>query len=295
MPEVEEAVGTQSLFTKEIIVYKYVDDNVICEKLNLGRVEKTDKWGIIVKEKQAIVSQNAFRSIVRNAIAKGMKVNNDKTCILCISDNMTYTPSAFIETEEGERIDSCDSLKVLGFHFESKPTVRKHVETVIKKFRQRYWFLRHLRKLGFNEHELVRVYKINVLPIADYTDVVYHSLMTDDLDEALENAQNGALKCIFDPRLSARALREKSGLSTLRNRRVDHIDKFARKCAASQRFGHLFPKRDRVRNTRTHEEYIEEFARCERLRNSPLFFMRRRLNGKVGMTYGERNREFREA
>ena len=35
--------------------------------------------------------------------------------------------------------------------------------------------------------------------------------------------------------------------------------------------------------------YVEFFARCERLKNSPLFYMRRRLNGKEGRVHGRRN------
>ena len=43
------------------------------------------------------------------------------------------------------------------------------------------------------------------------------------------------------------------------------------------------------------EAFLEEFARCNRLRDSPLFYMRRRLNGKEGKTYGQRNMEYRDA
>ena len=40
---------------------------------------------------------------------------------------------------------------------------------------------------------------------------------------------------------------------------------------------------------------MEEFARCNRLRDSPIFYMRRRLNGKEGKSYGSRNRDYRDA
>ena len=40
---------------------------------------------------------------------------------------------------------------------------------------------------------------------------------------------------------------------------------------------------------------MEEQARCNRLRDSPIFYMRRRLNGKEGKTYGERNKDYRDA
>ena len=61
----------------------------------------------------------------------------------------------------------------------------------------------------------------------------------------------------------------------------------------SDRFTSWFPKRVRARNTWGGELYLEQFARCDRLKNSPLFHMRRRLNGKEGKAISERNAERR--
>ena len=41
--------------------------------------------------------------------------------------------------------------------------------------------------------ELVKVYKPMILPSADYCNVVYHSLLTNELDEKLDRMQNHAL------------------------------------------------------------------------------------------------------
>ena len=289
------AVGTQVLVRKLTRIYKYVDDNVISEKINFGQTPTALLNGHPTKDKLAISSQNAFRTIVRAALAKGMKVNNGKTNILCISDPLNHLRKVHMFTEEGERLDSTEEMKVLGFTFSSRPTVHAHVDSIIKKFRQRYWSLRHLKKVGFDNAELVRVYKCNILPLADYAAVIYHSLLTDEQDEQLENAQTSALKCIFNHCLSARKLRKLAGIDSLRKRRIKLTDKFAAKCIGSERFAYLFPEKTSRRSTRnTGEKYVEEFARCDRLRNSPLFYMRRRMNGKEGKTYGERYRIYRE-
>ena len=121
---------------------------------------------------------------------------------------------------------------------------------------------------------------------------VYHSMLTDSQDEALERLQVHALKCIYGPGLSGRKMRDMSGLTTLRERRIIHCDNFAVKCARSDRFGHWFPK-NTGRKTRNTDEYLEEFARCDRLYYSPIYYMRRRLNGKPGKTYGLRNAQYR--
>ena len=73
------------------------------------------------------------------------------------------------------------------------------------------------------------------------------------------------------------------------------VDDFAAKAEASPRFSAWFPKKVGVRAaSRVKEVYQETFARCDRLRNSPVHYMRRCLNGKQGKSYGERNRKYRD-
>ena len=112
-----------------------------------------------------------------------------------------------------------------------------------KRFRQKLWALFNLKKNGFSKEELVTAYKSSIRPVADYLDVVYHSMLTDDLDEELDRLQNQALRIIFGRqpdgrRIGGRQLRRLAGITSLRDRRVEHCDKFAQKCAASSRFGH---------------------------------------------------------
>ena len=76
-------------------------------------------------------------------------------------------------------------------------------------------------------------------------------------------------------------MRKRSGLETLRARRIVQADKFAEKAAGSDRFAHWFPMRT-SRTTRGGDKYMESYARCDRLYNSPIYYMRRRLNGKEG-------------
>ena len=156
--------------------------------------------------------------------------------------------------------------------------------------------MRNLKANGFNEEELVQVYKTVIQLVAEYGCVVFHSSLTDNQDERLERLQDHALKCIYGTDLSARRLRGKSGLDTLRSRREEINRKFAVKCAKDPVFERWFPLKTSRRSTRNGpgEVYKEEKARCERLMNSPLFYFRRVLNGKIGKTYGTRNREYRE-
>ena len=156
--------------------------------------------------------------------------------------------------------------------------------------------LRNLKKSGFSQEELLMVYKSMIRPTAEYACVVFHPGLTDVQDESLERLQNHALRCIYDPFLSARKLREIAGVLSLRERRVEICDKFAKKSLANPRFQHWFPtkmSRTSLRGGKNSEKFQEFKARCDRLYYSPLFYLRRRLNGKPGKTYGLRNAEYR--
>ena len=77
-------------------------------------------------------------------------------------------------------------MKMLGFHFGPKPSVNYHIEALKRRFRQRTWILNHLKHAGFNSEELAKVYRTIVRPVADYMSVVYHSMLSDRLDEEIE-------------------------------------------------------------------------------------------------------------
>ena len=275
---------------------KYVDDNAQEESLNFENATRITVLGDPVRVKRATASQNVFRHITRRAEEKGMKVNTKKTNLLCISDSLNYKTCTYLEDRDGVRIDSGDKLKLLGWHFSSRPTVDAYLDVLKRRFRERYWVLRHLKHNGFTNDELLKVYTAIVRPVADYMSEIYHSMMTDGQDEAVERLQSHALRCIYGPRISARRMRKMAGLQTLRERRIERCDAFAAKCIQSTRFEEWFPKvPDTGRRTRRGGgEYVEEYARCNRLYNSPLFYMRRRLNGGQGRTYGERNKEYRQ-
>ena len=258
-----------------LTVLKYVDDNIIVEKLSFDPLV-IDENG--QKVARATRSQNLFRQICRVAEGMGMSVNAAKTLIMCISDTRTYEARAFVEDAEGNRTDSVPAMKILGVYFSNKPDVSAQVDQLCKKMRGRIWMLRHLHHNGFNESELLAVYKSCILPIHDYCSNVYHSSLTLSQSIVIERMQAKALKAIYGFEPSYRELMQKAGLETLRARRDARELSFARKCSVSPRFQAWFPKLDGIRTTRSPDLFLEEYARCCRYYNSPIFSMRRRLN-----------------
>ena len=154
------------------------------------------------------------------------------------------------------------------------------------------WVLRHLKIAGFTESELATLYRTVVRPVLDYCAVVYHPMLTDEQHQQIEHLQAKALKNIYGYKDSYAEMRRKAGVTTHRARRIEMCDKFAQKDCGNPRFDWLPELTGRL--GRRSEVYQEFQARTDRLFNSPLFYYRRRLNGKAGKTYGERNRKYRD-
>ena len=164
-----------------------------------------------------------------------MKVNINKTAMITISDAKTFKSVAYIEDEEGQRIvGDKERLKIVGFFFDRSPTVSLHVKETIKKLRRRYWVIRHLKRHGLNEEELVRVYKSNLRSVVEYCSVVYGPMLTQEQEDAIERAQGQALKIIFGFNNSYRKVLEMSGLETLKERRLSAMKKFALTCKSNK-------------------------------------------------------------
>ena len=83
-------------------------------------------------------------------------------------------------------------------------------------------------------------------------------------------------------------------ITTLRQCRIElcDYDKFAAKCVQNPILTSWFPTNIKRRNIKNAQEYREEFARCERLKNSPRFYMRRRMNREPEKNYGAIYRHF---
>ena len=94
-----------------------------------------------------------------------MKVHPGKTVSMCIVELKSYIPTAYFRDRDGEKIESGNSMKILGVCFSSDPDMRAQVESIKKGFRTRKWILHHLGHRGFSKEDLLAVYKSTILPI----------------------------------------------------------------------------------------------------------------------------------
>jgi hypothetical protein len=112
----------------------------------------------------------------------------------------------------------------------------------------------------------------------EFAQVVYGPMATAEQKSDIEKLQSQSLKIIYGFDKSYRECLELSGLPTMEERRTNAIAKFAEKTAAGL-YSHWFPHNEVDGRTRRSLKYKECYARCDRLKNTPIFYMRRILNG----------------
>ena len=278
--EIEKELGIPDKWINVPAAVKaYVDDLNIIEK-----IRHSDAVSHITQDKQCCMahapqSQCIFKQLCSRTDEMSMKVNEQKTQVLCISAAKTAHVTSFINTKSS-RIKSGKELKILGFWFNERPTVDLHFEKMIKKFRGRLWTLRHLRRAGMSKEDLLFIYKSVIRPVFDFASVAYHTMIGCVQEETLEILQRRALKIIFGTENSTKDLMAKSGLPTLIDRRERLFTNFALKAKNNPRvnkkwFPPAMNSRHEIRQTRTIQEFT---ARTDRLYRSPLFQLRKRIN-----------------
>ena len=261
--------------------YKYVDDVTVGGRNMIGHSVRH----LTTSKEKRLIHAGDLQTTVENIATKsdlaGMKINPDKTQLICISPAINYEVSSYIKLG-GTTIKSGDCLKILGFTMDSKCTAGAQVAVMKKKFAKRVWILRHLKRARIEKEKLIRVYCAFIRPCFDYLCATYHSMLTSTQSMALERMQSVALKTIFGWDVSYRQCLEKANINSLSERRHQMCLNFAKKTEANPRFAHWFPiRRQTDHDLRRTERLQVDFAKHERLRRSPIHFMRRLLNDQA--------------
>ena len=257
----------------------YIDDYNIVEKVRSESSVSHITTKTTIRHTHAPKTEKKVRDVRQKASDLLMRVNEKKTQILCISTNHDDN-RAYIETASG-RLESKDSLKILGFTFGSDPSPKEHIATVKKKVRSRLWGLENLRTSGMGQDDLLFVYKTSVRPIADFASPVYHPMLTGKLSGELERLQRRAVKTIFGHEKHYRDALQEGLIESLQDRRQTLTENFARKAARNERFmERWFPvRRNENYELRNPEKYHIPKTRTDRMKTSPIYNMRRILNG----------------
>ena len=277
--EIEVDADKTKWSEKDVKTVKFIDDFTCVEKLftpDSFNVFSTTKPAQFIRAKKC---EDLYNGIALNGVNIGLKINCKKTQMVCISSKNDVSQNTYIDTSDRARITSQNSLKILGFHFGSRPTVDAHVTALKQKYRRRAWIMRHLKRAGINVNDLVKLYKVLLRPVLDYASPVYHPMLNLKLDSEIEALQRNTLKTIFGHELSYKQALELSGLQTLNQRRDEFFDKFVKNLSENKDFEHWLPREEFTGyNLRRELIYTEKFAKTDRLYKSPIYTARRRLN-----------------
>ena len=136
-----------------------------------------------------------------------------------------------------------------------------------------------MKRAGIQANDLLKIFNTCIRPSLEYVAPTFPSMLTKEQTEKIENVQKRASKIIFGWNADYNELVDQEKIVPLSKRREKLTVNFAKKAAASNRFGGWFEKKiPSAYDIRNEKTYVEHFARTERLRKSPLYYMRRRLN-----------------
>ena len=171
-------------------------------------------------------------------------------------------------------------MKLLGFLLGTAPGANDHCDFLKKKFRARFWRLIHLRRAGIKDLQLYRIYSVLVRPVLEANCVIFHPMLTATQSNSIERLQKQVFRLCFGTRRSYGELLHSLNLDTLAARRDKAIKKFVTKALANPRFsGRWFVRREEVgTEIRRRRPYVENRARTERYKKSPLVYMQKIAN-----------------
>ena len=165
-------------------------------------------------------------------LPKGMKINEGKTGLMCVSAALGFEPRVKIALN-GQEITGTKSMKILGMTLDSNYGLQSRVRNVGQRIGAKSWALTKLRKAGLSTDRLLRAYKGFIRPVAEYVSPAWHS----SLAAFLEKQQSQSLRNIFGFGLSASKMRKTAEIPLLSTRRLQACKKFAEKNINNPRCG----------------------------------------------------------
>ena len=224
----------------EVPTYKYVDDTT------LYRVTNNPSDTLL---------QDSVNQVVSWSKSNCMKLNTAKTKEMLISFSRP-PPTVPRITVEGVPLERVDCVTLLGVKLSADLTWHNHVQHIISKAQSRLFSLNILRRAKVSSKDIIQIYCSKVRPVIEYAAPVWHSGLSKELSDNLEDIQIRALK-IAHPMLSYEEALVQSDLPTLRCRRTSLCRIFFGKMQNPEDKSHrLLPhKKENHRNTRSGTTY----------------------------------------
>ena len=216
----------------------YVDDFLGCEKLSNARPPlrpfPQPRSGEVCKPEP-----------VRNSSQQGigMTVNPSKIQMICITSARNSVVESFINVHYNQELNDREQLKILGFIFDSRPSIDAHIVSLVSKFSCCIWLLQNLKRAEVPLDDLTKLYKILIVYTSDRLclGLLPYSMLIDWQEGRLKLQQykNSPSRSYSGTNWATyNELLEKSGCETLCDRRLPLIDKLLSKTVQCEIFQH---------------------------------------------------------
>lgn len=186
-----------------------------------------------------------LENLARRAEDIGMRVNVEKTQLLCISPlNGCNTTASIKPRSSSGWVESGNRMKLVGFTFGPTPSAAYHVDAIREEYRRKVWMLFHLHESGIRGQNLFKLYCCYIRSKIEYLSAAYHSMLLVGQAEALERLHRYAVRVCFGFDVDVGAIMQERGIEPLAVRRQRRVDTFISKAANNPRFAHWFPMRN---------------------------------------------------
>ena len=205
-----------------------------------------------------------------------MKVNATK----CYYMVFTRTKEEFVTRLDMKNtyLKRLSVTNLLGVWISEDLSWSRNCQEICKKAYSRLSMVTKLKYAGVSHDDLLEIYVLFIRSVTEYCSVAFHSSLTVEQSNKLEQIQKVCLKIILgDMYITYPAALEMSGLKTLYERRQDRCLDFAIKCKKHPRNRRLFPLRN-TNKCREEEKFIVNFASGTKYKNSAIPFCQRLLN-----------------
>ena len=273
--------------------FKYIDDLSVLELILLSGILTDYNFqdhiasDIGIDQKflppTSINSQSIIDHISNWTIENKMKLN-EKKCNYMIFTRSQYDFVTRLEVNNTQ-LDRTSASKILGVWVTEDLTWSRNCAEICKKAYSRLSLITKLKYAGVSTENLIEIFILFVRSLTEYCAVAFHSSLTQEDSNKLEQIQKTCLKVILgDMYISYSAALEMCNLKPLSSRRQDRCLAFAQKCLKHKRNNRLFPLRKTSESDnhdiRTREKFKVNFAKGETYRKSAIPYCQRLLNNQ---------------
>ena len=269
--------------------FKYVDDLAtldtvfIKEKLMTYNVWEHVPSDIAIDE--SFLPSSTFKSQTINnqvsewTIENKMKINVDKSKYMVFSKSREKFATRL--TIDSAKVDRAREMIHLGVWISDDNTWDKHISEMCKRAYPRIKMITKLKYVGVTIEDLIELYILMIRSITEYCSTVFHSSLTQKLNNKIEAIQKASLRVILGVMyVNYEAALEMCGLLTLHERRERRSLQFALKCTKHPVNKNIFPLNSTLdqHEVRNREVFRVNKSHTQTYKNSAIPQLQRRLN-----------------